>query len=125
MVVIFIIYKEDRLYYLIGIVVINVQDRIKIAREFAESIKSKDINLIILFGSVARGEDTEESDIDILIVSPIPREIRKRINEKIVDIIVDKEEVISAHLMTDEHFNKTKEYPFLTNVLNEGVVLVQ
>ena len=104
---------------------IIVYDRIKIAREFAESIKSEDIDLIILFGSVARGDDTEESDIDILIVSPIPCEIRKRINEIIVDIIVDRKEVISAHLMIDEHFNKTKEYPFLTNVLNEGVVLVQ
>ena len=105
--------------------VIIVYDRIKIACEFAESFKSEDSDLIILFGSVARGDDTEESDIDILIVSPIPPEIRKKINKKIVDIILDKEEVISPHLMTNGHFNKTKGYPFLTNILKDCVVLVQ
>ena len=39
-------------------------------------IKSDDIKLIMLFGSVARGDDNEESDIDILIVSPIASEIK-------------------------------------------------
>ena len=42
-----------------------MNDRIEIAKEFAKSIKSDDIKLIMLFGSVARGDDTEESDIDI------------------------------------------------------------
>ena len=40
-------------------------NRIEIAREFAEAIKSDDLIKIILFGSVARGDDTEDSDIDI------------------------------------------------------------
>ncbi|WP_407422873.1 nucleotidyltransferase domain-containing protein [Methanobrevibacter sp.] len=39
------------------------------AHEFANAINSDKIVRIILFGSVARGEDTEYSDIDILIVS--------------------------------------------------------
>ena len=98
--------------------------RLEIAREFAEIINSDNIVKIIVFGSVAREEDTEESDIDILIVSPFAREIRKEINKIVVDIVLEKNELISAHLMTEEHFNKTRNYPFLTNVLNECVVLV-
>ena len=47
----------------------NMNNRIQIARDFANSINSKYIKRIILFGSVARGEDNEDSDIDILIVS--------------------------------------------------------
>lgn len=43
--------------------------RIEIAKEFSNKINSKYIKRIILFGSVARNEDTEESDIDILIIS--------------------------------------------------------
>lgn len=100
-----------------------MNDRIKIAKEFAKTIKSDDIKLIMLFGSVARGEDTEESDIDILIVSPNADDLRYKINRIAVDIILEKDEVISPHLMTEEHFNKTRNNPFLTNVLNEGVVL--
>ena len=102
---------------------IIMNDRIKIAKEFAKTIKSDDIKLIMLFGSVARGEDTEESDIDILIVSPNADDLRYKINRIAVDIILEKDEVISPHLMTEEHFNKTRNNSFLTNVLNEGVVL--
>ena len=46
-------------------------NRLEIAREFAKAINSKYILKIILFGSVARCEDGEESDIDILIVSKL------------------------------------------------------
>ena len=100
-----------------------MNDRIEIAREFAKTIKSDEIKLIMLFGSVARGEDSEESDIDILIVSPNADDLRYKINRIAVDIILEKDEVISPHLMTDEHFYKTKNNVFLTNVLNEGVVI--
>lgn len=34
-------------------------NRLEIAKKFAKKIKSKDIKKIILFGSVARQEDTE------------------------------------------------------------------
>lgn len=102
-----------------------MQDRFKIAQEFAKKIKSDDIKLIILFGSVARGEDKTEPDIDILIVSPNLNKIESHIDDEVVNIILNKNEFISAHLMTENHFNKTKNYPFLTNVLNEGVILAQ
>ena len=86
-------------------------------------INSDKIIKIILFGSVARGEDGEESDIDILIVSPVVREIRDEINDVVVDIVIKDEEFISAHLMSEDHFNETKNFPFLTNVLEVGIVL--
>lgn len=100
-----------------------MNDRIKIAKRFAEMINSDDIVTIILFGSVARGEDSEESDIDILIVSPVAHELREEINNVVVDIVIDDEEFISAHLMSEDHFNETKSFPFLTNVLEEGIIL--
>lgn len=100
-----------------------MNDRLNIAKRFAEIINSDDIVTIILFGSVARGEDSEESDIDILIVSPVAHEIREEINNVVVDIVINDEEFISAHLMSEDHFNETKNFPFLTNVLEEGIVL--
>lgn len=44
-------------------------NRVEIAHKFASAINSDKIIRIILFGSVARGDDNEESDIDILIIS--------------------------------------------------------
>lgn len=98
-----------------------MHNREKIAREFAKAIKSEYIIKIILFGSVARGDDTEESDIDILIVSNHREKIDDIIADEVAWIMYDKNELISAHVMSEELFNKTKSFSFLTNVLREGV----
>ena len=100
-----------------------MNNRVEIAREFAKAIKSDKIIHIILFGSVARGDDNEESDIDILIVSPIADKIKPEIHKIAMDIILEKDEVISPRLMTEDEFKKVEDYPFLTNVLKEGVVI--
>lgn len=102
---------------------IIMNNRIEIAQEFANSINSENIVKIILFGSVARNEDTEDSDIDILIISPDADALESKIDDLIIDFILDKNELIYAHLMTEDHFNETKDYPFLQNVMKDGVVL--
>lgn len=95
-----------------------------IAKEFAEAIQSDDIKQIILFGSVARGEDTDNSDIDILIITVSEEKISKNVDDKVFDILCKYREVISAHLMSYEIYNKTKHFSFLSNVLKEGEILV-
>jgi len=101
-----------------------MDNRYEIAREFVKAIASDNIIKTILFGSVARGDDTDESDIDILIIIHTDnRQMESMIDKKVVDFILEKEEVISPHVMTEEHFNKTKDYSFLQNVMAEGVVI--
>ena len=101
-----------------------MNNRLKIAHEFANDIITKGITHIILFGSVARGDDKKESDIDILIVCKNREDIEFNVNNKVFDIIDTYEEFIEAHIMTEDYYNKTKEYSFLKNVLKEGVPLV-
>ena len=98
-------------------------NRVEIAREFANAINSDKIIKIILFGSVARGDDHEESDIDILIISNHREDIDDIISEEIAWIMYDKQELISAHVINEDLFNKTKNFSFLTNVLREGVLI--
>lgn len=100
-----------------------MNNRYEIAWEFANAIRCDDIVKIILFGSVARGDDTEESDIDILIITTNSDELSDEINSAAVDIILETDEFISPHVMSEDHFNKTIDYPFLTNVLKDGVVI--
>ena len=99
-------------------------NRKKIAKEFVHSLKSDKIYRAILFGSVARNEDTKQSDIDILIVTEDYLEIESEISEGIYNIIREYGELISAHVITRETFNKTKNYSFLTRVLKEGINLM-
>ena len=101
-----------------------MNDRLEIAQEFAESINSNKIAKIILFGSVARGDDHEDSDIDILIITDYRDEIWEDIENLIGEIVLEKQELISAHIMSTKRFNTTRDYSFLSNVLVEGEVLV-
>jgi predicted nucleotidyltransferase len=40
-------------------------------KRISERLKEKyDANTVILFGSYARGEETEDSDIDLLVIAP-------------------------------------------------------
>lgn len=99
-----------------------MNNRYEIAREFVEAISSDNIVQTILFGSVARGDDTNESDIDILIIIRSDnRQVEDMIDKMVVDFILEKEEVISPHVMTEDHFNKTKDYSFLKTVMAEGM----
>jgi len=98
-------------------------NRVEIAREFANAINSDKIIKIILFGSVARGDDHDESDIDILIISNHREDIYDIISEEIAWIMYDKQELISAHVINEDLFNKTKNFSFLTNVLKDGVAI--
>ena len=100
-----------------------MNNRVKIAHEFANAINSDRIVRIILFGSVACGDDSEDSDIDILIISNHREDIEQKIDDEIAWIMYDKQELISAHIMDEKFFNETKHFSFLTTVLEEGVAI--
>lgn len=100
-----------------------MNNRMEIAREFANAIKSDKIIRIILFGSVARGDDTEESDIDILIISNDWEQIDSLITDEVFKVVLDTEELISPYVLSEKQFNETKDFNFLTNVLEEGIII--
>ena len=71
-----------------------MNNRLEIAQEFAESINSDKIVKIILFGSVARGDDTDDSDIDILIISDYRDEIWDDVADMIGEFVLEKQELM-------------------------------
>ena len=65
----------------------------KIAQDFAKTINSDKIKLIILFGSVARGDYRPDLDIDILIVSNYRKDICPKISNLIRDTVLNRKTV--------------------------------
>ena len=95
-----------------------MNNRYEIAREFVEAISSDNIVQTILFGSVARGDDTNESDIDILIIIRSDnRQVEDMIDKMVVDFILEKEEVISKLMAPKIEFN-TYDYA-LDNIFRD------
>jgi predicted nucleotidyltransferase len=81
---------------------------------------------IVLYGSAARGMQTEESDIDIalLIHGSLDDELEDKLSEFIVDMNLKYDKVFSVIDINYEQFKKwEKVLPFYQNVNREGIVL--
>lgn len=87
---------------------------------YGNSIKS-----IVLYGSVARGTDTEESDIDVaVIIETYTKQMHDEMINRIVDLELEYNKVLSVLLIDEDKYNKwINVVPFYQNVKNEGVYL--
>lgn len=84
------------------------------------------LSRLILFGSQARGDDVDGSDIDVMIVlnddevNPI-KEI-DIITDFLADISLEFNRVVSCVFMSEKRFQNEKS-PLILNVKREGKVL--
>ena len=84
---------------------------------------------IILYGSYARGEQSENSDIDIMILTDLNDEelieYRGKIRDLACDIEMENDVIISPLVRNIEMYNKrVNVIPFYHNVQSEGVILL-
>ncbi len=94
----------------------------------AKDIYGSHLKKVILYGSYARGDYHEGSDIDIMILVDLDDAEIKRIgnilSDKTYDINYDNNTMIMPIVQNIDFFNKwVRAYPFYNNVYNEGVEL--
>ena len=98
----------------------------KIIAEFKKEVKElygERFKSIILYGSWARNEASEESDIDLLIVlkgSITPGKEIDRMIDIITDINLKHGVLISVYPVSEEDYSKINS-PLLINVRQEGI----
>ena len=97
----------------------------KALEEFAKSIRNKygkKIKEIILYGSMAREEDNDHSDIDILVLSDRKYQfLQRELSFLAFDIGLKYGVEISVQNYVSSHYKKFSNYTFFQNVKKDGV----
>ncbi|MCM1414366.1 MAG: nucleotidyltransferase domain-containing protein [bacterium] len=89
-------------------------------------IFQNNISMIILYGSMARNEATNESDIDVAIIvkNQMDADTKRRFINWAADMDIRYERVFSIVDIQESNMRKwEKVLPFYRNIREEGVVL--
>jgi predicted nucleotidyltransferase len=94
----------------------------------AKDVLGDKLEKVYLFGSYARGDYDDESDIDIMVLADIAPEeankTREKIHDHTGDIDLEYDVVTCLHITCSAIFHKyINVLPYYMNVQREGVVL--
>lgn len=100
---------------------------VEIIKELKKSLVShfdQEILRIVVFGSYAKGKETPESDLDILVVVK-NKELERQIDDIAYKIMWDSDftPLLSVCVMSEEHFNYIKKIGtgFYESIEEEGI----
>ena len=99
----------------------------KVLRAAQDTLGDK-LDKVILYGSFARGDFNDESDMDILIIAHVSQEEagaqRGNIRRCLPGIDLEFDLTISLHVTGYDTFYRFQDaLPFYQNIIKEGVVL--
>lgn len=101
----------------------DIEPILKEFREKAEKLYGKRLKSIILYGSCARGQATQDSDIDLAIVLKGDVAAGKEI-DRLIDVITDINlsygVLLSVYPVSEENYNSVNS-PLLLNLRREGI----
>jgi len=91
-------------------------------RELKKLYRDKFVKLV-LYGSYARGEETEDSDVDVAVIlkgDVVPFDEIDRMGDIAYDICLKYNILLSTRPISEEIYNSYKN-PFLSNLKEEGI----
>ena len=99
----------------------------KVVQAARDSLGGK-LDKVILYGSYARGDHDDESDIDIMVLADIPREDTLHatfmISDASGDLSLEYDTLVSIHVTDCSTFYEYIDVlPFYMNVMKDGVEL--
>ena len=101
----------------------EIEHILKEFREKAEKLYGKRLKSIILYGSCARGQATQDSDIDLAIVLEGDVVAGKEI-DRLIDVITDINlsygVLLSVYPVSEENYRSVNS-PLLLNLRREGI----
>ena len=90
------------------------------------SVLGDDAVKIILYGSVARGDNTWESDVDIAVLTKIKidRDTRNKLSNAMSKFSLEHDSLFSVIAIEENYFNEWLfDKPLYFNIDEEGIIL--
>lgn len=118
-----------RLNYLGGVVMPeSIKNIVKLFSKEVRNVLGEDFKKMIVYGSYARGDYRENSDVDIMVLTSLTNKDIQLVEYKLYDIAFDffmeYGVDISVIVKNEEHFKYwLGALPFYDNVEKEGVVI--
>jgi uncharacterized protein len=79
------------------------------------------VRKVLLFGSLARGDARDHSDIDMIVV----KDTQLRFLDRLDEFYDDAREAMDILVYTPQEFEEMKERPFVKRALREGKMLYE
>ena len=107
---------------------INIENSSNQFTKMMNNVLKNNLKKIILYGSYARGDYKENSDLDIMILTDLKDDeiikIRTQIWNIAYDIGLDNDVIISVSIKNVNDYNYWSDtLPFYMNIKKEGIVL--
>ena len=110
-----------------------MSDRNRILCEFrnkTKSIMGDSLKQMILYGSYARGDYGDNSDMDIMVLTELTDDRIIQIEDEIFDAAYDIEleygVPISVNIKNEKHFkNWVNSLPYYSNIQKEGIIIAE
>lgn len=107
----------------------NIQDILLLFAQKSRKIMGKNFRKLLVYGSYARGDYNENSDVDIMILTSLPEDKIEQVEDALYDeafeFLMEYGIQISVIVKNEKHFNYwLGALPFYDNVKREGVEIV-
>lgn len=108
----------------------QIKDILCLFLEEVKRVLKGDLSKLIIYGSYARGDFNEHSDVDVMILTSLSEAEIKLVSYELYDIAFDffmeYGVDISVIVKNEEHFVKWLDVlPFYRNVTHEGITLYE
>lgn len=108
----------------------DLQNVLSETKSGLSNIFGDSLDSLLLYGSYARGEQTEESDIDIMALVNMSKgelaQYRRRVSDFTSALDLEYGVLLSVKLQDTETFRQyATTLPFFKNVVREGINIVQ
>ena len=95
-------------------------------KESLEALLGDRLLRMVLFGSLARGDYNDESDMDVaIIIRGLTRELKHQILDKVAEVELNHLTPVSVLILSEDEFNRLKkrERRIALDIEREGVLL--